>query len=371
VFLVSADSVVDTYDVRVSSATRDPDWDRFISAAPGGHHLQSSYWGAVKAALGWRVVRVLVTSGGCLRAGAQLLVRRLPALGSIGYVALGPVLDRDDDTLHERTIDGVLAAARDDRTLLLVVQPPAGQERTGARLRARGFRRAGHPVEPYPTTTVVADLSATEDSLLAAMKPKTRYNIRLAQRRGVRVREGDDHDVATFHRLLTTTGQRQGFGVPSRDYFAALMRIMAPGGHAKIFLAEVDGRPLSAALVIPFGRTVSYKRGAWSGTDGHLHPNELLHWSAMRWAKRQGYRYYDFEGIEPPSAPARRSVTEFKLGFGGDVVRFPAAYERIANPALRGGYRLLAPVLLESAAARRLLDAIRTRGPAPGPDRLR
>jgi peptidoglycan pentaglycine glycine transferase (the first glycine) len=360
--------VVGTYDLRVSSALRDPDWDRFLSAAPGGHHLQSSYWGAVKAVLGWRVVRVLAVRDGRLCGGAQLLLRRLPAVGSIGYVALGPVLDRADPVLRERMIDGVLTAARDDRTLLLVVQPPAGLEQTAADLLTRGFGRAGYWVEPYPTTTVVSDLSGTEESLLAAMKPKTRYNIRLAQRRGVRVREGDDRDVATFHGLLTMTGQRQGFAVPSREYFAALMRIMAPDGHAKLFVAESDGRPLSAALVIPFGRTVSYKRGAWSGADGHLHPNELLHWTAMRWAKHNGYRYYDFEGIDPPATSAARSVSEFKLGFGGEVVRSPGAYERIANPALRGGYRLLAPVLLESAAVRRVLDAVRTR---PGARRRR
>jgi len=309
-------------------------------------------------------------------------VRRLPAVGSIGYVALGPVLDRDDpadrppaddaqrrprssgwdrEALRVRIIDGVLAAARDDRVQLLVVQPPPGDDTAGTQLRDHGFRPAGHLVEPYPTTTVVADLSGPEERLLAAMKPKTRYNIRLARRRGVQVREGGEDDVATFHRLLTMTGQRQGFAVPSREYFADLLRIMAPDGHAKLFLAEVDGRPLSAALLIPFGPTVSYKRGAWTGTDGHLHPNELLHWTAMCWARQQGYRRYDFEGIEPPAPSARRSVSEFKLGFGGEVVRSPGAYERIANPALRGGYRLLAPVLLESAAARRVLSAIRTR----------
>jgi peptidoglycan pentaglycine glycine transferase (the first glycine) len=194
-----------------------------------------------------------------------------------------------------------------------VVQPPPGQEAVIPDLAARGFHESGGPVEPHPTATVVMDLSKDEDTLLAAMKKATRYNVRLAGRKGVSVRDGDERDVPVFYRLLTMTSKRQGFAVPSEEYFREMLRIMGPDGHARIFLAEVEGQPLSAALVIAFGDRVSYKRGAWSGEHRHLHPNELLQWTVMRWAKRNGYRYYDLEGIDlaavPPTSCSRRART--------------------------------------------------------------
>jgi lipid II:glycine glycyltransferase (peptidoglycan interpeptide bridge formation enzyme) len=114
--------------------------------------------------------------------------------------------------------------------------------------------------------------------------------------------------------------------------------------------------------VIAFGGVVSYKRGGWSGEEGHRHPNELMHWEAMRWAKREGYRCYDFEGIERRPGDGRlSSVSAFKMGFGGEIVALPSAYEQIHNRVLRHGYTWLAPRLSGSARARWVINTIRTR----------
>jgi lipid II:glycine glycyltransferase (peptidoglycan interpeptide bridge formation enzyme) len=175
----------------------------------------------------------------------------------------------------------------------------------------------------------------------------------------VRVRQGGEPDLPTFYRLLAMTGDRQRFPVPSQRYFRDLLRIMAPPGHAKIFIAEFDGQPLSAGLMIAFGGVVSYKRGGWSGEQGHLHPNGLMHWEAMRWAKREGYRCYDFDGIElPPADGGFSSVSAFKVG---DILLLLNAYEQIRNPILRGGYTWLTPRLAGSARARWVINRIRTR----------
>ena len=352
----------DGYRLHVSSATSDPGWDRFLSRAPGGHHLQSSLWGQVKSQLGWRVVRVTVTRDGGLLGGAQLLLRTAPALGAVGYVARGPVLASADPAARDAVLGALERVSRRNRVRFVVVQPPAAQHAIVRDLQRRGYREAGQLVEPHPRCTVVVDLSGDEDRLLAAMKSKTRYNIGLAGRRGVTVREAGPGDIAVFHRLLTLTGERQRFAVPPREYFGDLMRIMTPGGHARIFLAEVHGEPVSAVLMIAFGDTVSYKRGAWSGDHGHRHPNELLHWTAMRWAKRQGYRYYDFEGIDD-ARPAgdTRSVSSFKLGFGGAVVQSPGPYELVTNRMLRRAYDGVVRPLLSSGLGRWAVDTIRTR----------
>jgi lipid II:glycine glycyltransferase (peptidoglycan interpeptide bridge formation enzyme) len=106
---------------------------------------------------------------------------------------------------------------------------------------------------------------------------------------------------------------------------------------------------VSALLAIPFGKAVSFWAGAWSGRHGQCHPNEVMHWTAIRWAKAAGYRYYDFEGIDLQSARAATAqptrsdsmdtVAAFKIGFGGQVVFFPGAYDYVANPLLSWVYR--------------------------------
>ena len=357
------------YELRVSSADCDPRWDGFVSRSPGGHHLQSTYWARVKAALGWQAARVTAVRDGDICGGAQVLLRRVPLLGTIGYVALGPVLDHDDVTLRNCVLQGLQHISRERRTRYLVVQPPsAHQETVLPELRARGFREAGTLVEPNPTATVVVDLAPDEATLLAAMRKSTRYNVRRAERIGVRVREGGERDTPTFHRLLMMTARRQGFSVPPEQYFAHLLRVMGPDGHAKIFLAEYEGRPLSAVLVIAFGDRVWVKRAAWSGDQREVRPNELLQWTVIRWAKRAGYRFYDFEGIDRtcavPTAPGRSgrdSVTAFKMGFGGDVVVSPPAYQRITHPLLRRAHDPAVRFVLNSAAGRWLVETVRTR----------
>lgn len=357
------------YEPHVSSAGSDPRWDDFVARSPGGHHLQSTYWARVKAALGWQAARVTALRDGDVCGGAQILLRRVPLLGTIGYVALGPVLDHDDVALRQCVLQGLQRISRERRTCYLVVQPPSAyQETVLPELLNRGFREAGTLVEPNPTATVVVDLALDEATLLAAMRKATRYNVRRAERIGVRVREGGERDVPTFHRLLTMTARRQGFSVPPEQYFSHLLRVMGPDGHAKIFVAEYGGRPLSAVLVIAFGNRVSLKRAAWSGDQRDVHPNELLQWTVIRWAKRSGYHYYDFEGIDRSCAApsgkdgrSRDSVTAFKMGFGGDVVVSPAAYQRIANPLLRRAHDPAVRYVLNSPAGRWLVETVRTR----------
>jgi peptidoglycan pentaglycine glycine transferase (the first glycine) len=203
------------------------------------------------------------------------------------------------------------------------------------------------------------------------MNPKTRYNIRLSQRKGITIREGTSSDIATFHRLLVATSKRQHFVTDSEAYFSSLWNIFSAHGYIKLLLAEYEGDVVSAFLEIPFGETVVYKRGAWSGLQGNRHPNEGLHWTAITWAKSQGYRYYDFDGIHPGvaqaivqgetlPAEAVKTVASFKLGFGGEVVLLPV-YDYIYNPLLRWGYNAVFPRIRDSALINKALQHVRSR----------
>ena len=342
------DTAVDAgYDIRLSDEAEDPAWDAFLAGTPGGDHAQTSLWAQVKALLGWRAARVVVTRGARIVAGAQLLLRPLPFAGAIGYVPRGPLVASDDPALTHLVLDALRRLTRVHRVQYLVVQPPFNGEALADQLPAWGFRPT--VIEPQPAHAVLVELSKDLDDILAQMGGKTRYNIRLGQRKGITVREGTEADLDAFYRLLVATGQRQKFSVPPEDYFAEMWRILSPRGYIGLFLAEYEAEPVSAALVIPFGDTVTYKRGAWSGHHGSRHPNEVMHWMAIRWAKARGYRYYDFEGIDPKVAQAivhgdpipdspTRTVTSFKLGFGAQVALTPGNYDYVPNPWLRWAY---------------------------------
>lgn len=355
----------DDYRVRLSEATDDPAWDAFVAQTHGGHHLQTSGWAQVKALLGWQAVRMVVTQEEHVVAGAQVLIRPLPVGGAIGYVSRGPIAASDEPVLLRRVLGTLHQVARTHRLQYLAVEPPRHAEALVRLLPQWGFRPSSLRI--LPSATVLLDLTQTTDALLAHMKPKTRYNLRLGERKGIVVREGTERDLGTFYRLLHSTAQRQEFSICSEDYYSRMWRILSPEGCIKLFLAESAGAIVSALLAIPFGDTVTFKRGGWSGDHGNDHPNEVLHWTAILWAKSRGYHYYDFDGVELPVAravlngdpDARRSVTAFKLGFSPQVTLFPGTYDYVDNPLLRWTYTTVYPQLAHWPIMAKMRAAVR------------
>lgn len=356
------------YQVHVSHESQDPGWDAFLAETPGGHHLQTSLWAQVKALHGWRVARIVIRREGQIVAGAQLLIRPLPMAGAIAYVPRGPFVAWDDPVLDKLVIDTLHQVVKEQRLQYLAVQPPGHAAALASRLPARGFRPSS--VELAPTATVILDLTLDLDEILAQMKKKTRYNVRLGQRKGIVVREGTERDLPAFYRLLLATSRRQQFSPESEPYFTRMWRLLEPHGYVKLFVAESGAEAVSAALVVPFGDTVIYKRGGWSGHYGGHCPNEVMHWSIIKWAKANGYHYYDLEGIdtetarrvingEPLENTMERTVTSFKLGFGGQVTVFPGAYEYVYNPVVRWAYNTIYPRIAGTSWGLKVVNLMR------------
>jgi peptidoglycan pentaglycine glycine transferase (the first glycine) len=358
-----------SYRIHHTDAATDEAWDSFLVQTPGGHHVQTSLWAQVKATLGWRAVRVIVTQEGKIVAGAQVLLRSLPLLGAVGYVAKGPLFAKDDPALRRMLYEELKQVARHYRIQQLIVQPPAATSDLPEGAAGVGFHPSAEPVAT--TTTLLIDLSKDEETLLAAMKPRTRYNLRLSQRKGITVREGGEGELEIYHRLLSATGQRQGFSVYPPHYFIAMWRLLNPQGFINLLLAEYEGSVVSAQLAIPFGDTVLNKLSVWSGDYGEHRPNEALQWASIRWAKTHGYRWYDFEGIDLATAQVvldgatatttpMHTVTTFKLGFGGEIATSPGAYSYLYNPLFRWGYETIFPKIAQHSGVERLLNYVRT-----------
>ncbi len=359
--------------VRISTEVPDPAWDAFLAALPGGNHTQSSLWAEVKAAVGWQVARVVVGGDDGIAAGAQILFRQIGAFGTIGYVSRGPVLATPDTDLADRLMDELERAARSLRIRHLTVQPPGDTPETPGHIGGRGY--VATATEVAPRATLVVDVTRPPDALLAGMHRSTRRNIRIAERRGVVVREGGRGDLEVYYRMLEATSSRRGFQALPYRYFEEMWRVLSPGGHLRLVIAEVDGQPVSGQIAVALGDTVVNKLSVWSGGHRSAHPNAAIQWSTMAWAHSEGYARYDLEGIElaaatellagrPLPQAMQGTVTSFKLGFGGEVVAMPQAYVHLPSKTLRWAYSEVYPRVVDNRSFKRIVKRLRT-GRAP------
>ncbi|MBN1136800.1 MAG: peptidoglycan bridge formation glycyltransferase FemA/FemB family protein [Anaerolineae bacterium] len=325
---------VQTYDL----AEDERAWDDQVTAAPDGHILQSWTWGELKGRFGWRVERL-----GAGQAIAQILYRHLPGgVGSIAYVPKGPLLDWDDGRAIREFAAAIRPWTQRQRAICLKIEPDLEDCLSLAeRIRAAGFRLSPQPIQPQ--RTIVVDLDAEPEVILARMKQKTRYNIRLAGRKGVTVRPGDEGDLPAFYRLMEETSRRDGFAIHSRAYYETAHRLFVPTGRGRLLLAEHGGRLLAGLVAVALGDTACYMYGASADEGRELMASYLLQWEAMMWARERGCRAYDLWGVPDEDESrleaefAQRGdglwgVYRFKRGFGGRLVRTVGAWDLVYAP---------------------------------------
>ena len=216
---------VRTYDQPGDQAA----WDGLVTRAPGGHFLQSWAWGELKAQFGWRVQRLTVG-----KASAQVIFRSLPGgLGAIAYVPKGPRVDLEDEASLQALLDGIGRLAQRHRAICLKIEPDLEDApRCADCLTSHSFVPSPHVIQPR--RTLLVDLDATPEAVLKRMKQKTRYNIRLATRKGVTVRQGDESDLPDFYRLMELTAERDGFAIHSEAYYESAHRLFVTAGHGRL-----------------------------------------------------------------------------------------------------------------------------------------
>jgi lipid II:glycine glycyltransferase (peptidoglycan interpeptide bridge formation enzyme) len=319
-------------------------WEQWLAQFPDVHILQTANWGALKESFGWEPVRVVAESPGVGPIGAQILFRKLPLGLLMGYLAKGPVGAQEELQPESpawidlwREVDAI---CRTRRAVFLKLEPDLWRvESVEQPPPPGGFRPAAHSIQPL--RTILLDLTASEDQLLARMKQKTRYNIRLAQKRGVLVHPSSDLD--TFYRLITATGDRDAFGVHSQDYYTRAYELFQPYSQCELLMAVYEEKPLAALLVFNHGKRAWYFYGASGDEHRELMPTYLLQWEAMRWARSQGCSQYDLWGVPDVGEDileanfTERSdnlwgVYRFKRGFGGQVQRARGPWDRVYRP---------------------------------------
>lgn len=356
--------------IQISDESLDTHWDEFVASLPHGHHVQTSLWGQVKATTGWRALRIKVLDHDSIAGGLQVLFRSLPMVGGYGYVTKGPLFKSSDPVLMETVLAELTKLIQKNHWRYFAVQPPVDDRPLENKLLALGFTPTH--VELAPTASILIDLAPDYKDILAQMKRQTRQNINRSEREGMAVREGGREDIHTLYQLNSSTSQRQDFIPFPESYFLQMWDIFEPYGYIKLLLSEYNHESVSALLLIPFGNTVIAKVLGWSGLHQERRPNEAVFWGAIRWSKEHGYRYFDFEGIDPDGAravlsgqplpePLKRKPDFFKYGFGGKVTLYPGAYEMIPDPVIRWAYHQILPPNGNKSLYLKVYDLIRKR----------
>lgn len=313
------------------------EWNDFLGNHPNAHILQSGSWGELKSAFGWKAVRIVTEN-----CGAQVLFKKLPAGLSIAYLPKGPV-GQSSSLFSE--LDQV---CREEKAIFLKVEPDIWEPDRADFLDRQTEWKKSHPIQPQ--RTVIVSLDGSEDELLSRMKQKTRYNIRLAEKKEINVRVSED--MQAFHQMSLITGKRDGFGVHALAYYQKVMALFHPEGHAELLMAYFQDRPVAGLVVFAQGDMAWYMYGASSDEERNRMPTYLIQWEAMKWAKSKGCKQYDLWGIPDidedvleeefslkSSHDGLWGVYRFKRGFGGEVFRSVGAFDRVYQPGLYNIYQ--------------------------------
>ena len=310
-------------------------WNQFLSQHPNAHLLQTGEWGELKGGFEWKPVRVIRDN-----VGAQILFRKLPLGFTVGYI---PKLVISDQSVSEQFWQEIDFVCRKYRAIFLKLEPDSWEGQFI--LHDSSFILSKHNIQP--PRTLIVDILGTEEEILARMKQKTRYNIRLSEKKGVTVRAWDD--LESFHKMMLLTGGRDNFGVHSLEYYRRAYELLHPNGMCEILVAEYEGKPLAALFVARNGNRAYYLYGASTDEERNRMPTYLLQWEAMKWAKARGCEEYDLWGVPDEDEAAleanfetRRDglwgVYRFKRGFGGELRRAAQALDRVYNPLLYWAY---------------------------------
>ncbi len=322
-------------------------WDAVVASHPHGHLLQGWAWGAFKSEFGWQPIRVAVVDPSGARAGAQLLVRRFAGL-SVCYVPRGPMFSGDDQ-IDRLLIQCLQRIARRYRAAFLRFEPNLLESDPAAnRLHSLLQVTGGRVAEPLqPRSSIHVDLSPEPERLFAAFSKGHRADVRRAERNGVAVRVGNSAaDLESFYAIMRATSARAQFAIHSQEYYRRAWEL--GGETARLLLARQAGADVAAFLVFGAFAEGQYMYSGATAEGLKSSASHLLQWHAIRWVRERGGKRYDLWGVpevvsrlaaageaERPSLEAElqadplHGVYRFKKGWGGSVVRYLPAYDRV------------------------------------------
>jgi len=370
-------------------------WNNLISDLPNPHFLHTYEWGQVKTKYGWSPLYAVWTDDEKFRvfkekdpwsttayhcvAAALILKRQILRNGfaarlSILYSPKGPLLDWTNEPLRNRVLNDLQSLAREQGAIFLKMDPDvilgtgiplsaqnvieSSGQTVLSELKRRGWRYSSDQIQF--SNTVLIDLSPSAEDLLARMKQKTRYNIRLAERKGVTLRTGTTKDLKMLYEMYAETSIRDGFVIRDEAYYKTVWQTFMANvqlPRAELLISEVNAEPVAAIFLFYFAGRAYYVYGMSRNLHREKMPTYLLQWEAIKRAKANGCDVYDLWGAPDvfDGSDSMWNVYRFKEGLGGNVVRTLGAWDFAPNPLW---YKLYSEVIP------RVLDVMRSRGKA-------
>ena len=322
------------------------EYEAFVQGHPKGNFAQSSYWAKQKPAWTWRAIACRGEDGR-IKGTLSVLIRRMPGFRrAMMYASRGPVCDIDDYATMDELFAAAKALAKEYKAYVIKIDPdiPSSETAFTDYMTRYGFvlKSGGEKFEAVQPRYVFRLYlnGRSEDELLASFHQKTRYNIRLAVKKGVKVESCGKEMIPEFGRLMLQTGVRDGFVTRQPEYFANMLDNL--GEHVRLYMAfieeEKDGavmkKPIAGTLAIHYGDKVWYLYGASSNEDRNYMPNYLLQWEMIRWAVETGCRVYDFRGVPGDVGEEHPlyGLVKFKKGFNGTYTEFVGEMDLILSP---------------------------------------
>jgi peptidoglycan pentaglycine glycine transferase (the first glycine) len=346
-------------------------FNQFIASHPTGDLLQSYEWGDLKAKSGWIPLRVIGEENGIPVCAVSLLKRKLPLGFSILYASRGPVMDTANKELVRAFTEGIRPIARQHRAILIKIDPPVPVEDAVSKrnIEECGWKlvSAGGFGGTQPRCVMQLDLDKPEEDLMKSFKEKWRYNIRLAERKGVVITEEcSREELPEFYKLLQETCERDGFLVRSQRYFEDMWDLLVPAGYMNLAIARYEGKPLSAVLIYTFGDRTWYTYGASSNENRNVMPNHLIQWAMIRRAIRNGSKWYDFRGVSPKTGDGDahlEGLNRFKEGFSPRFVEYIGEYDLVLSPSMYWAWNIARPKIQMLMKARGKKEAAKRAAP--------
>lgn len=348
------------------------EWNAFASREPSFSLLQSWEWGEFKEKLGWKVFRIAVQDQGQIIAGAQMLIKPMIAnFISVAYIPRGPIGNWQDKRITPLLFSELRRVASVHKAIFLKIEPPQLYDPfIDQMLQVNQFHPSIHTNQPR--ATIIINLDTSLDEIFQQFRPTTKQRIKCSAEKGVVIRVGGIDDFPSFYEMMRITGKREGFPSRTRNYYENEWLSFAGNKHCVLLMATYQDELLAVHMGYRFSNHAAFFHGGSKFDSAKLHPNHLLVWEGVKWAKEQGCKTYDLWGIPaevgqivsqgnvPPKSDRTDGlwgVYQFKRGFSKNIVYYMGAYDYALNPLI---YKMITSKLLNIDAMDRFSVMIDT-----------
>lgn len=324
----------------IQNAEAVAEYEAFNKSCPKGHFAQSVGWGKLKTE--WKFEGIISRDEqGKINGIMSVLIRKMPMLPtSVLYAPRGPVCDVHDRQVLSVLMDGAAQLAKKYKGYALKMDTDVKSDDAEylSIMKELGFSlpkdtKNFEGIQPRYVFRLALN-GRNEEELLASFEQKTRYNIRLATRKGVEVKLADMSALHDFYTIMLETGVRDNFVIRTEDYFRRLMTALGDSAH--LYMAYKDGTPIAGTLAIGYGNKVWYLYGASSNHYRNLMPNYLLQFEMIKWAVERGADIYDFRGVSGDISEDNPlyGLYRFKKGYNGEFTEFCGELNRVFHPGM-------------------------------------